>query len=79
MPVPTIERKDRLEEIYQEAIRPLAPSERLQLATRILNDIPPECVVDYSEEWSDEDLRDFSRASWEYVNRGIEEEAQPRD
>jgi hypothetical protein len=36
-------------EIYDQAIRPLSAAERLQLATIILNDIPPQLLVDYRE------------------------------
>ena len=50
-------------EIYQGTIKCLPAAERLQLATMILNEIPPECMVDYSTEWSDEDMRDASRYS----------------
>ncbi len=46
-------------QIY-ETIRPLPVVERLRLATLILNDISPQCIVDYNEEWSEEDYRDFN-------------------
>jgi hypothetical protein len=52
-----------IEQLYSERIRPLPPSDRLRLATLILEGIPPQSVVDYSDEWNDEDLRDLSRAS----------------
>jgi hypothetical protein len=52
-----------IEQLYAESIKPLPPADRLRLATIILEGIPPESVVDYSDEWSDEDLRDLSRAS----------------
>jgi hypothetical protein len=53
-----------IQELYEQAIKPLPPVERLQLATIILTNIPPECVVDYSSEWTDEDMADFTRAAW---------------
>jgi hypothetical protein len=62
------------EEVYAQAVKPLPPSERLKLATMILNDIPPQSVVDYSEEWSEEDMRDFTAASWRYALQRLEEE-----
>ena len=62
------------EEVYVQVVKPLPPSERLKLATMILNDIPPQSVVDYSEEWSEEDMRDFSAASWRYALQQVEEE-----
>ena len=30
----------------------------------ILSDIPPRSVIDYSEEWTDEDLADFTKQGW---------------
>lgn len=62
------------EAIYDEIIKPLPPSERLKLATMILNEIPPHAVVDYSEAWTEEDYRDFAASSWAYITRRLEEE-----
>jgi len=62
------------EEVYSQVVKPLRPQERLKLATMILNDIPPQAVVDYSEEWTEEDYRDFSAASWTYITHRLEEE-----
>lgn len=53
-----------IEQLYEGTIRPLPAAERLRLATLILEGIPPEAVADYSDEWSDEDLADFTRAGW---------------
>ncbi len=61
-------------DIYQQTIKPLSTTERLQLARLILNDIPPQAVVDYREDWTEEDYRDFSKASWDHINRALEEE-----
>lgn len=60
-------------ELYNQTIKPLPPSDRLRLATLILNDIPPQTVVDSSEEWSEEDYRDFSRASWGRIETALGE------
>ncbi|MET0398471.1 MAG: hypothetical protein ABW277_16875 [Longimicrobiaceae bacterium] len=60
-----------IEQLYEGTIRPLPTGERLRLATLILEGIPPEAVADYSDEWSDDDLGDFARASW---NRAPEPE-----
>lgn len=65
--------KTTAEEIYNQAVKSLPPSERFKLATMILNDIPPQAVVDYSEEWTEEDYRDFSAASWAYITQKLEE------
>ena len=57
-----------VQEMYDCSIKPLPPSERLRLAQLILNGIPASAVVDYSEDWSEDDLRDFNRASWEHID-----------
>src|SRR5271157_5438416 len=54
-----------IEEIYDESIKPLAPSERFRLATLILSEIPPQSVVDIRDAWNEEDMRDIS-AYWEH-------------
>jgi hypothetical protein len=51
-------------DLYQQSIKPLPAAQRLQLARLILDGIPNDAVVDYRSEWSDEDLGDFTRASW---------------
>lgn len=48
---------------YDHSIKSLPISERLQLAARILNDIPPQAVVDYDTEWTEEDQRDVTAYS----------------
>lgn len=63
-----------VEQLYEETVKRLAASDRLKLAAIILNDIPPESVADYSDEWSDEDLREFQESSWRQVERQMEEE-----
>lgn len=61
-----------VQEIYNEAIKPLPASDRLQLASLILADIPPQSLVDYRHEWSDEDLEDLNRASWQLIDSEVE-------
>jgi hypothetical protein len=51
-------------EIYTGTIKSMPAADRLRLATMILNDIPPQSIVDYSDEWSEEDCRDAMRVSW---------------
>ena len=70
------ERAVTIQEIYEQSIKPLPAPQRFQLAVLILNDIPPHALVDYSEEWSEEDLRDLMRANQEHIERtlGSEEE-----
>ena len=54
-------------ELYQQTIRSMPPAERLQLASLILSDLAaapaPTLPVDESDEWSDEDMADATRAS----------------
>ncbi len=61
-------------DIYEHVIRPLPPGDRLRLATRILNDLPPESVVDYNTSWSEEDMLDASHFSLEQAARSLGEE-----
>lgn len=64
-----VETKPTAESVYAEAVQDLSSSERFKLATLILNGIPSEAVVDYSTEWSEEDLRDFDRATAELIDQ----------
>ena len=64
------------EEIYSQVVKPLPPSERFKLATMILNDISPQSVVDYSEEWTEEDMRDLAIYSLRYAAQSFGEEAR---
>jgi hypothetical protein len=52
-----------IEEIYDEAIKPLPPSERFRLATLILNEISPQSVVDIRDAWNEQDMRDITAYS----------------
>ena len=61
-------------QIYEQTIKPLSVADRLRLVALILNDIPLHAVVDYSDEWSEEDLRDFRQASWEHIDTLLEDE-----
>jgi len=63
-----------LQQIFEETRRSLNSSERFQLATLLLNDIPPQSFVDYSTEWSDEDLSDFRLAGEQHINLALDEE-----
>ena len=66
------------DEIYIQIVKPLPPSERLKLATMILNDIPPQAVVDYSDEWTEEDLRDLTAATWKNAPPYEDDDAEGR-
>ena len=60
------------QEIYDRTIKHLPPGQRLQLASLILGDIPPQALVDFSTEWSDEDVADLNRASWQVIETSEE-------
>lgn len=62
------------QEVYDRSIKPLPAAERLRLAALILNDIPPQAVVDYSDEWSEEDMRDLTLHSLRRAAVSLEEE-----
>jgi hypothetical protein len=59
-------------EFYEQSIKPLSTADRYELATMILGDIPPQAVVDYRENWSEEDLKDFTRAGWQRIESNAE-------
>ena len=50
-------------DFYNNNVKPLSTVERLRLAKMILNEIPSQAIADYSEEWNEQDLKDFARAS----------------
>ena len=49
-----------IEQIYDEAIKPLSPSEQFRLASLILNGIPPQSLVDVRETWDEKDMTDIA-------------------
>jgi hypothetical protein len=55
-------------ELYEQTIKSLPAAERLRLAVLILNDIPPQSVVDDSENWTEVDLQEFTQASWQHLD-----------
>ena len=62
------------EAIYEQIVKPLPVPERFKLAQLILTDIPSRAVVDYSEEWTEEDIREFMEWSWRYILERVERE-----
>jgi hypothetical protein len=62
-------------ELYEQTIKALPAADRLRLAVLILNDIPPQSVVDDSESWTEEDLQAFTQASWQHIDQHLEDEA----
>ena len=60
-------------EIYAETIRDLPFSKRLRLATLILEELAESAapVLDYSDAWSEEDLRDLAAFSKRSADSGL--------
>lgn len=50
-------------DFYNQSVKPLSTSDRLELAKLILEGIPPQSVIDFSDEWTEEDMHDATRAS----------------
>lgn len=63
-----------IHQIYEQTIKSLPVADRLRLAVIILTDIPHQAVVDYRDEWTDEDYRDFKRASWARIEQHLEDD-----
>jgi hypothetical protein len=59
-------------QLYKEKIKSLPAGERLELAKIILDDIPPESVIDFNTSWSDEDLRDATAYSMSLFHKNNE-------
>ncbi|NCO33276.1 MAG: hypothetical protein COZ06_35745 [Armatimonadetes bacterium CG_4_10_14_3_um_filter_66_18] len=62
------------EVIYSKVVKPLPASERFKLAALILEQISPRGVVDYSEEWTEEDMREATLHSFRRAARSFGEE-----
>ena len=62
-------------DIYDRSIRPLSPGDRLRLAAMILNDIAKPPRVYASDEWTEEDLSEFSAATWSQIEQELGESA----
>ncbi len=57
------------QEVYTQVVRTLSPTERLRLATLILNELVNQnsSVVDQSDRWTEEDRVDFTNFSLQYA------------
>jgi hypothetical protein len=59
--------------VFETTVKNLPPFERLRLASMILDDLTRSGgKIDYSDEWTEEDMRDFTAASM----RRFEEQEQ---
>jgi hypothetical protein len=55
-----------VEQLYEQAIKPLSADDRLRLATFIVAEFPQITLVDKRDDWSEEDWRDVTAASLRY-------------
>ena len=60
----TIELKNATAEKVYQAVSFLPTAERIKLAGLLITGVSPRDIVDTGEVWSDEDLSDFSDASF---------------
>jgi hypothetical protein len=66
------------QQLYETQIKSLPIVERLQLVKLVLDDLmldPASWVLNESDEWSDEDYADLTRASLAYEARSTGEDA----
>ena len=58
-----------VQEVYARVLSTLSPTERLRLATLILNDLVQQnlSIVDESETWNEEDKLDVTTFSLQYA------------
>jgi hypothetical protein len=63
-----------VEQLYEQAIKPLSEDDRLRLAAIILAEFPQITLVDERDDWSEEDLHDFTAASLRYFDATYPEE-----
>ncbi len=68
-----------IKEIYTQVVSTLSPTERLQLASLILNGLLEQggAVVDESDTWTEQDQLDLATFSWQYAATTFLEEEEP--
>jgi hypothetical protein len=59
------------QEIYNQITNTLSLTERLRLASLLLDDLKKQnvSVIDDGNDWTDEDIEDITRISMDYANR----------
>ncbi|ELS32956.1 MULTISPECIES: hypothetical protein [Pseudanabaena] len=67
-----------VQEIYTQVISNLPPTERLQLATLILNGLVKQeaTVIDDSDTWTEQDQLDLTAFSMQYATTAFPEEEE---
>ena len=63
------------QEIYRTWVWPLPITERLRLASLILNDLAPGLLIDEGDAWSAEDMRDLSVFALQHAWLASDEES----
>ena len=74
----TIELESPTAQTVYEAVKNLPTLERIKLAGLLISDVSPRDIVDRRDDWTDEDLRDFSNASFAHMEKRFEEEEAAR-
>lgn len=63
-----------IQEIYTQIVSTLSPTDRLQLATLILNGLVQQnTAVNDSDTWTEQDKIDLAAFSWQYATTTLEE------
>jgi hypothetical protein len=62
-----------VQELYETAVRTLSRSERLLLASRLLSNVVEQDIDDH-DEWSEQDLHEFSAASMRSLDERLRRE-----
>ncbi len=65
-------------EVFTETVRALPPTERLRLASLILNDLAQSniAVVDVSDTWNEQDRSDLTAFSLRYATTAYPEDVE---
>ncbi len=68
-----------VEQIYEQTIRALPAGDQIRLASLIMWEYAGTGRLDFSEEWTDDDLREFTAAGQELIERRLGEEEREQD
>ena len=64
-------------ELYEHTVKQMPSSERLRLASMILNDLLPSGAIDDATEWTADDMADATKASVARLDRELGAENAP--
>ena len=69
-----------IQEIYTQVVSTLSPTERLQLATLILNSLVQQpAAIDNSDTWTEQDQQDLATFSLQYAATVFPEDEEIAD